>query len=72
MPSTAGTAPRTAPTDSAECCPTAGVIPPVDSSGSYKPKGSYRAGHGFDKVYVTGPSTAKHALVAVYDIFGFW
>jgi hypothetical protein len=46
-------------------------MPPVDPSGSYKLKGTYEKLHGFDKVYVTGQKSAT-ALVAVYDIFGFW
>jgi Dienelactone hydrolase family len=48
------------------CC----SIPPVQSS--YQPKGSFKSYAGFEKVYVTGPEDTGRALIAVFDIFGFW
>ncbi|KAF8525185.1 alpha/beta-hydrolase [Hysterangium stoloniferum] len=48
------------------CC----SIPPVRSS--YEPKGSFKAYAGFSKTYQTGPEGTSRALIAVYDIFGFW
>lgn len=50
------------------CC----SIPPVSSD--YAPKGSYTSfpDAGFQRTYVTGPSTSSTALITVYDIFGFF
>lgn len=48
------------------CC----SIPPVQSS--YQPKGTFKSFAGFEKVYVTGPEGTSRALIAVFDIFGFW
>ncbi|KAL4917018.1 hypothetical protein BDW62DRAFT_184836 [Aspergillus aurantiobrunneus] len=52
---------------SCEACRT---IPPVITEG-YTPKGtsSVIGGLGFN-TYITGPSTAKTAILAIYDIFG--
>lgn len=50
----------------AACC----SIPPVSSS--YTPKGSFAPFAGFDRVYITGAPSSNTALVAVYDIFGFF
>ncbi|KZS90326.1 alpha/beta-hydrolase [Sistotremastrum niveocremeum HHB9708] len=50
----------------AACC----SIPPVQSD--YTPKGSFKPYAGFKKAYITGSETSTTALVAVYDIFGFW
>ncbi|KAJ9094008.1 hypothetical protein QFC20_006988 [Naganishia adeliensis] len=47
------------------CC----SIPPVQSE--YKPKGSYQKVGSFEKAYVIGDSKT-HALICIYDIFGFW
>ncbi|KAI5451334.1 hypothetical protein NCC49_001928 [Naganishia albida] len=47
------------------CC----SIPPVQSE--YKPKGSYQKVGAFEKAYVIGDSKT-HALICIYDIFGFW
>ncbi|ORX35390.1 hypothetical protein BD324DRAFT_582039, partial [Kockovaella imperatae] len=63
------------------CCPPqkdlSGVVKsshphPVSESSGYELKGTYEKLGGFEKVYVTGPDDAKHALVVIYDIFGFW
>ncbi|KAI1353034.1 Alpha/Beta hydrolase protein [Xylaria sp. FL0043] len=48
------------------CC----RIPPVVVEG-YEPKGRYIDAGGI-KTYVTGPSDANKAILAVYDIFGFY
>ncbi|KAJ8127004.1 hypothetical protein O1611_g6633 [Lasiodiplodia mahajangana] len=48
------------------CC----KIPPVVSEG-YEPKGRYIDVDGL-KTYVTGPPDAEKAILAVYDIFGFF
>ncbi|KOS20897.1 putative AIM2 family protein [Escovopsis weberi] len=48
------------------CC----NIPPVVSKG-YKTKGSYEQVGGWN-TYVTGPRDARKAIVAVFDIFGFF
>jgi len=48
------------------CC----TVPAVHSD--YTPKGSYKSLGGFQKVYVTGPEKSSNAIVAVYDIFGFF
>lgn len=53
-------------TQSKACC----TIPPVVSEG-YKPKGEYITINGL-KTYATGPSSAKSALLVIYDIFGFF
>jgi len=52
--------------NSAACC----SIPPVISKG-YEPKGKYVTLNGL-KTYTTGPSTAKQAILVIYDIFGFF
>ncbi|KAL2861240.1 uncharacterized protein BJX67DRAFT_375473 [Aspergillus lucknowensis] len=51
-------------------CEACRTIPPVLSE-NYTPKGtsSLIGGLGFN-TYVTGPSTAKTAILAIYDIFG--
>jgi len=51
---------------SAACC----SVPPVKSSG-YEEKGSYTTFDGL-KTYSTGPSNAKHGILVIYDIFGFF
>ncbi|TFK36788.1 dienelactone hydrolase [Crucibulum laeve] len=48
------------------CC----TIPPVQSD--YTPKGSFKPYGDFKKVYVTGSGSDKHALVCVFDIFGYF
>ncbi|KAF4537507.1 Dienelactone hydrolase [Lasiodiplodia theobromae] len=48
------------------CC----TIPPVVSEG-YEPKGEYITIDGL-KTYRTGPADAKHAILIVFDIFGFF
>ncbi|KAF1348768.1 Alpha/Beta hydrolase protein [Delphinella strobiligena] len=48
------------------CC----TVPPVVSKG-YKEKGEWITIDGM-KTYRTGPSSAKSALLVVYDIFGFF
>ncbi|KAJ9623037.1 hypothetical protein H2203_005969 [Taxawa tesnikishii (nom. ined.)] len=48
------------------CC----TVPPVQSKG-YEGKGKYITIDGM-KTYTSGPSTAKSALLVVYDIFGFF
>jgi len=48
------------------CC----SIPAVQSN--YTPKGSFKSYGGFEKVYVTGPENSDNAIVAVYDVFGFF
>ncbi|KAF1916706.1 dienelactone hydrolase family protein-like protein [Ampelomyces quisqualis] len=53
-------------TQSQACCDTPAVV-----SKGYIPKGSYMEVDGL-KTYVTGPSTAKQAILVVYDIFGFF
>ncbi|KAF9874677.1 dienelactone hydrolase family protein [Colletotrichum karsti] len=50
---------------SAACC----SIPPVISKG-YSEKGTYENIGGL-KTYVTGPPSARNAIVVLYDIFGF-
>ncbi|KAA6413785.1 MAG: dienelactone hydrolase family [Lasallia pustulata] len=47
------------------CC----NIPPIVAKG-YSPKGKYIDIDGM-KTYTTGPSTAKEAILVIYDIFGF-
>ncbi|OHE98667.1 carboxymethylenebutenolidase [Colletotrichum orchidophilum] len=51
---------------SAACC----SIPPVISKG-YREKGTYENVAGM-KTYVTGPPSAKNAILVVFDIFGFF
>lgn len=53
-------------TQSKACC----TVPPVVSDG-YKEKGEWTTINGM-KTYATGPSSAKSALLVVYDIFGFF
>jgi len=48
------------------CC----TVPPVTSSG-YQEKGEWVTIDGM-KTYKTGPSSAKSALLVIYDIFGFF
>ncbi|KAJ9125982.1 hypothetical protein QFC24_002254 [Naganishia onofrii] len=48
------------------CC----SIPPVQG-GEYKTKGKYESVGEFEKAYVVGDSKT-HALICIYDIFGFW
>ncbi|WVN87541.1 uncharacterized protein L203_102724 [Cryptococcus depauperatus CBS 7841] len=63
-----------------ECCPPQSnsnhtkpkVSHPVSKPFGYQPKGEYKSVESYEKVYVTGPEGAKHALVVIYDIFGFW
>lgn len=47
------------------CC----KLPPVITEG-YQIKGSYHTLNGM-KTYVTGPPDANHALLLIYDIFGY-
>ncbi|KAF2093889.1 putative hydrolase [Rhizodiscina lignyota] len=47
------------------CC----VIPPVISQG-YQAKGEYKTLDGL-QTYITGPPEAAHAILIIYDIFGF-
>ncbi len=47
------------------CC----TIPPVLSE--YEAKGTIKPYAGFQKVYITGPSTSENAIVAIFDIFGW-
>ncbi|KAF2135702.1 uncharacterized protein K452DRAFT_293022 [Aplosporella prunicola CBS 121167] len=51
---------------SAACC----SIPPVVSEG-YEAKGNYTTIDGM-RTYQTGPSDAKHAILIISDIFGFY
>ncbi|KAF7937861.1 uncharacterized protein EAE97_007657 [Botrytis byssoidea] len=51
---------------SAACC----NIPPVVSKG-YTPKGTYETIGGL-KTYVSGPPSAKKAILVIYDIFGYY
>ncbi|KAF1997855.1 dienelactone hydrolase family protein-like protein [Amniculicola lignicola CBS 123094] len=53
-------------TQSKACCNTPAVV-----SKGYTPKGDYITVDGL-KTYATGPSTAKQAILVVYDIFGFF
>ncbi|WVR00072.1 hypothetical protein IAU59_007214 [Kwoniella sp. CBS 9459] len=63
-----------------QCCPPQStsnpaapkVPPPVSENTGYKYKGKYESVANYEQVYVTGPDSAKHALVIIYDIFGFW
>ncbi|WVQ84576.1 hypothetical protein IAT38_006730 [Cryptococcus sp. DSM 104549] len=63
-----------------DCCPPQSnshpskpnVPHPVCEKFGYELKGSYKSVGDYEKVYVTGPEDAKHALVVIYDIFGFW
>lgn len=63
-----------------ECCPPQSnsnpskpnVPHPTSDPIGYKYKGEFKSVANYDKVYVTGPESAKHALVVIYDIFGFW
>ncbi|KIM71412.1 hypothetical protein PILCRDRAFT_830347 [Piloderma croceum F 1598] len=48
------------------CC----TIPAVHSD--YTPKGTYKSLGGFQKVYVTGPEKSDNAIIAVFDIFGYF
>ncbi|WVR07551.1 hypothetical protein IAU60_004593 [Kwoniella sp. DSM 27419] len=65
---------------SGECCPPQSnskptapkVPPPVSEKSDYEYKGTFGGVANYEKVYVTGPDDAKHALVVIYDIFGFW
>ncbi|KAF6831787.1 carboxymethylenebutenolidase [Colletotrichum plurivorum] len=50
---------------SAACC----SIPPVVSKG-YNERGTYENIGGL-KTYVTGPPSARNAIIVLYDIFGF-
>jgi len=51
---------------SAACC----TVPPVQT-GDYNVKGKFITVDGL-KTYVTGDSSAKHAIFVIYDIFGFY
>lgn len=53
-------------TQSEACCNTPAVV-----SHGYKEKGQWTEVAGM-KTYTTGPSSAKQALLVVYDIFGFF
>ncbi|OWZ64214.1 hypothetical protein AYX14_06543 [Cryptococcus neoformans] len=63
-----------------ECCPPQSnsnpskpnVPHPTSDPIGYKYNGEFKSVANYDKVYVTGPESAKHALVVIYDIFGFW
>ncbi|KAF2404357.1 carboxymethylenebutenolidase [Trichodelitschia bisporula] len=54
------------PLHSAACC----SVPAVVTKG-YEPKGTYTTVDGL-KTYVTGPASAKHAILVVYDVFGYF
>ncbi|BEI89633.1 uncharacterized protein CcaverHIS019_0209950 [Cutaneotrichosporon cavernicola] len=58
------------------CCPPQAPRPkvahPVSQKSGYEAAGTYEKVGDFDKVYVTGPEKADHAVVVIYDIFGFW
>lgn len=45
---------------------------PVAATGSYRPTGKFESVGDFKEVYTTGPDDAEHALIVIYDIFGFW
>jgi dienelactone hydrolase len=51
---------------SAACC----TVPPVVAK-DYSPKGKYTTVSGL-KTYETGSSGSKHAILVIYDIFGFF
>jgi len=51
---------------SAACC----SIPPIQAE-NYDAKGKYETINGL-KTYVTGPSSAKKALLFIYDIFAYF
>ncbi|EXJ59133.1 carboxymethylenebutenolidase [Cladophialophora yegresii CBS 114405] len=53
-------------TPSRACC----SIPPIVSEG-YKYKGGFETIDGL-KTYVTGPKDSKHAILIIYDVFGFF
>ncbi|WWC95014.1 hypothetical protein V866_001866 [Kwoniella sp. B9012] len=63
-----------------DCCPPQSTsnpskpnVPhPVSDPTGYEYKGKFESVGEYEKVYVTGPDDAKHALVVIYDIFGFW
>nr|XP_019010459.1 uncharacterized protein I206_04928 [Kwoniella pini CBS 10737]OCF49240.1 hypothetical protein I206_04928 [Kwoniella pini CBS 10737] len=63
-----------------ECCPPQSAsnpskpnVPhPVSEKTGYEYTGHYESLGEYNQVYVTGPDDAKHALVVIYDIFGFW
>ncbi|WWD03788.1 hypothetical protein V865_001844 [Kwoniella europaea PYCC6329] len=63
-----------------ECCPPQSTsnpskpnVPhPVSDPTGYEYKGRFESVGDYKKVYVTGSDDAKHALVVIYDIFGFW
>ncbi|TYJ54040.1 hypothetical protein B9479_005304 [Cryptococcus floricola] len=63
-----------------ECCPPQSnsnpskpnVPHPTSPPTGYKYNGSFKVVGSYDKVYVVGPEDAKHALVVIPDIFGFW
>lgn len=48
------------------CC----AVPPVDAD--YEPKGKKDVQIAGLSCYVVGPEDAKRAIVAIYDVFGFW
>ncbi|WOO76984.1 putative AIM2 family protein [Vanrija pseudolonga] len=58
------------------CCPPSAPKPkvahPVSEQGAYEPRGKLVKAGDFEQVYVTGPDDAEHAILVVYDIFGFW
>ncbi|KAK6909275.1 hypothetical protein I203_103292 [Kwoniella mangroviensis CBS 8507] len=66
--------------DTGDCCPPQSTsnpskpnVPhPVSDPTGYEYKGKFESVGDYEKVYVTGPNDAKHALVVIYDIFGFW
>lgn len=59
-----------------ECCPPSAPPPkvpnPVAAPSSYRPTGRFEPVGDFKEVYTTGPDDAEHALIVIYDIFGFW
>nr|XP_018261033.1 uncharacterized protein I303_06750 [Kwoniella dejecticola CBS 10117]OBR83191.1 hypothetical protein I303_06750 [Kwoniella dejecticola CBS 10117] len=65
---------------SGDCCPPQSASNPakpnvphsVSEATGYEYTGRYDRVGDYEKVYLTGPDDAKHAIVVIYDIFGFW
>ncbi|KAG8857633.1 hypothetical protein FRB96_005651 [Tulasnella sp. 330] len=49
-----------------DCC----TVPPI-VTGEYIAKGEYKPFGGLKKVYITGDTTSRIAIVSVYDVFGY-
>ncbi|WWC64735.1 uncharacterized protein I303_107346 [Kwoniella dejecticola CBS 10117] len=64
---------------SGDCCPPQSASNPakpnvphsVSEATGYEYTGRYDRVGDYEKVYLTGPDDAKHAIVVIYDIFGF-